>query len=116
MVTECEIDLRPGGTYRWVQRGPDGQEVVLRGEYREVVRPERLVATEVWGGFSEVGWRPEDVTVSTLVLTERDGRTTWTATFLYPSKEIRDAALQTPMEQGMNESFDRLAEMLATLI
>jgi uncharacterized protein YndB with AHSA1/START domain len=112
----CEVDLRPGGTYRYVMRGPDGEEVVMRGEYREVVRPERLVTTEVFAGFSEVGWRPEDATVSTMVLTEKDGRTTWTATVVYPSKAVRDAALESPMESGMSASFAKLEELLATLV
>jgi uncharacterized protein YndB with AHSA1/START domain len=111
----CEVDLRPGGTYRYVMHGPKGEEVVLRGEYREVVPPERLVTTEVFAGFSEVGYRPEDATVSTMVLTERDGRTTWTATVVYPSKEVRDGALQTPMESGMNASFEKLEDLLKTL-
>lgn len=112
----CEVDLRPGGSYRYVMRGPAGEEVVMRGEYRVVERPERLVTTEVFAGFSEVGWRPEDATVSTMVLTEKDGRTTWTATVVYPSKEVRDAALQSPMESGMSASFDKLTELLATLV
>jgi uncharacterized protein YndB with AHSA1/START domain len=115
-VPTCEIDLRPGGTYRIVQRGPDGREVVMRGEYREIVRPERLTQTEGFEGFTEVGWRPEDETVSTMVLTERDGRTTWTATVRYPSKEVRDAALLSPMESGMNASFEKLEELLTTLV
>ncbi|HKY52438.1 MAG TPA: SRPBCC family protein [Candidatus Limnocylindria bacterium] len=112
----CEVDLRPGGSYRYVMRGPDGEEVVMRGEYREIVPPERLVTTEVFAGFSEVGWRPEDATVSTMVLTEKEGRTTWTATVVYPSKAVRDAALQSPMESGMSQSFEKLTEVLATLV
>jgi uncharacterized protein YndB with AHSA1/START domain len=112
----CEVDLRPGGTYRYVMRGPDGEEVVMRGEYREIVRPERLVTTEIFAGFSEVGWRPEDATVSTMVLTENGGRTTWTATVVYPSKAVRDAALQSPMESGMSQSFEKLTELLASLV
>jgi uncharacterized protein YndB with AHSA1/START domain len=112
----CEVDLRPGGTYRYVMHGPAGEEVIMRGEYREVVRPERLVTTEVFAGFSEVGWRPEDATVSTMVLTEKDGRTTWTATVVYPSKAVRDAALESPMESGMSASFSKLEEVLATLV
>jgi len=112
----CEVDLRPGGTYRYVMHGPAGEEVVMRGEYREIVRPERLVTTEVFAGFSEVGWRPEDATVSTMVLTEKDGRTTWTATVVYPSKAVRDAALESPMESGMSASFAKLEDVLATLV
>ncbi len=114
-VPVCEIDLRPGGTYRYVMRSSDGREVTMRGVYRDVVAPERLVTTEVFEGFTEVGYRPEDQTVSTAVLTERDGKTTWTATIVYPSKEIRDGALATPMEEGMNGSFDRLDAILATM-
>ena len=114
-VPVCEIDLRPGGSYRYVMRGPDGLEVTMRGIYHEVVAPERLVSTELFEGFTEVGYRPEDQTISTAVLTEREGKTTWTATVVYPSKEIRDGALATPMEQGMNESFARMDAVLATM-
>lgn len=114
-VPVCEIDLRPGGSYRYVMRGPAGEEVTMRGIYRDVVPPERLVSTETFEGFSEVGYRPEDRTVSTAVLTERDGRTTWTATIVYPSKTIRDGALATPMEEGMNGSFARMDAVLATM-
>ena len=115
-VPVCEIDLRPGGAFRYVLRGPDGSEVVMRGVYREVVPPERLVTTEGFDGFSEVGWRPEDETVTTMVLTEQDGKTTWTATVLYPSKEVRDAALQlSEAWRGLGESLDRLAELLQRL-
>jgi uncharacterized protein YndB with AHSA1/START domain len=112
----CEVDLRPGGAYRYVLCGADGAEIVLRGVYREVVRPERLVTTEAFEGFSEVGWRAEDETVTTAVFTEQDGKTTWTATVLYPSREVRDAALQLePAWKGMGDSLDRLAELLAEM-
>jgi uncharacterized protein YndB with AHSA1/START domain len=116
-VPVCEMDVRPGGSYRYVMRRADGsQEIVMRGEYREVVPPERLVTTEAFEGFAEAGWRPEDATVSTAVLTERDGRTTWTATVLYPSQEVRDAALNLkPAWKGAAEGYDRLEELLATL-
>ena len=115
-VPVCEIDLRPGGAFRYILRGPDGSEVVMRGVYREVVPPERLVTTESFDGFAEVGWRPEDETVTTAVFTEQEGKTTWTATVLYPSKEVRDAALQlSEAWRGMGESLDRLAELLQTL-
>ena len=114
-VPVCEIDLRPGGAYRHVLRGPDGAEVSLRGVYREVARPERLVSVEAFDGFSEVGWRPEDQTVTTAVFTEQGSKTTWTATILYPSKEVRDAAIRLDRAwTGMAESLDRLAELLAT--
>lgn len=110
-MTACAIDLRPGGAYRFVQRGPGGEEMIIRGVYREIVRPERLVATEVFGDDDRP---PEDETVVTTVLTERDGRTTWTATAVYPSKEIRDAVLQSEMERGLGEALGRLAELVQT--
>jgi uncharacterized protein YndB with AHSA1/START domain len=105
-VLSCDSDPRPGGSYRQVtRRDSDGFEMVMHGVYREVERPARLVFTCALEGWSEVGWRPEDVAVVTMELTEQDGRTTWTATYLYPSKAARDAVL----EMGMSfENFDRL--------
>jgi uncharacterized protein YndB with AHSA1/START domain len=115
-VPVCEMDVRPGGAYRYVMRGEDGTEITMRGVYREVVPPERLVSSEAFDGFSEVGWRPEDETVTTAEFAEAGGRTTWTATVLYPSKEVRDAALGLDAAwRGMGDSLDRLAEVLRTL-
>ena len=102
----CEVDLRPGGVHRCVWRRENGSEMEISGKYLEVVSPERLVMTERWGG----DW-PE--TVDTLVLTESNGATTAVLTILYPSKEARDAALKTGMEDGMGVSFDRLERYLA---
>jgi uncharacterized protein YndB with AHSA1/START domain len=104
----CEIDLRPGGAWHFVWRPANGTEMEMRGVYREVVPPERVVSTESWGG----DW-PE--TINTLVLSEKDGRTTMTLTILYVSKEAREAALGTGMQGGMEQSFDRLTEHLRTL-
>jgi uncharacterized protein YndB with AHSA1/START domain len=101
----CEIDLRPGGGWHFVWRKGDGSEMAMRGTYREVSPPERVVHTESWGPE----W-PE--TTNTLVLTERDGKTTASLTVLYPSKEARDAALQTGMKSGTIESYDRLSAYL----
>jgi uncharacterized protein YndB with AHSA1/START domain len=117
-IPTCEMDVRPGGSYRYVMRRADGsEEMVMRGEYREVVPPERLVTTETWEGFSEPGWRAEDATVTTTLLTERHSKTTWTATLLYPSREVRDAALNLqPAWEGAAEGFDRLAALLAELL
>lgn len=105
----CGIDLRPGGAWHFVWRRSDGTEMEMHGEYREIVPPDRLVSTESWGG----NW-PE--TLNTLVLTEEEGRATITLTVLYPSKEARDAARETGMEEGAGESFDRLAEYLRTMM
>jgi uncharacterized protein YndB with AHSA1/START domain len=105
----CEIDLRPGGTWRYVYRKNDGSEMTMQGSYREVVPPERLVSTESWGPE----W-PE--TVNTMVLTETGGLTTITIRVRYPSKEARDAALKTGMKSGMDQSFARLDGLLETLV
>ena len=104
----CEIDLRPGGTHRSVWRRTDGTEMEIRGVYQEVAPPERLVYTESWG----VDW-PE--TTDTLVLTEKDGKTTATLTILYPSKEAREAALRTGMKEGMEQSFRHLDSYLEAM-
>jgi len=106
----CEIDLRVGGGYRYVWRGRGGTEMGMRGVYREVVPPERIVQTEAF----DKSWYPGEA-VGTLVLVERDGKTTLTMTVLYDSREIRDAVLKTPMERGVAMGYDRLAELLATL-
>ena len=103
----CEMDLRPGGAWRRVWRKGDGSEMEMRGEYREVSPPERVVETESWGG----DW-PE--TLNTLELAEEDGRTIATLSVLYPSKEARDAAIQTGMKDGADRSFARLEEHLRT--
>jgi len=109
----CEIDLRPGGAWRFFMRKDDGSEMGMHGVYREVAPPERLVTTEIFDGdnFEEMG----SGTLNTLIFEERDGKTTMTATVLYKSREDRDAVIQAPMEQGAAESFDRLAELLETL-
>lgn len=99
----CELDLRPGGAWHFVWRGADGTDMEMNGVYKEITPPERLVATESWGG----DW-PE--TLNTLILTEENGKTTLTNRILYASQDARDAALKTGMESGVVESFDRLAE------
>ncbi|HUF28702.1 MAG TPA: SRPBCC family protein [Gemmatimonadaceae bacterium] len=104
----CEIDLRPGGEWHFVWRRGDGTEMGMRGVYREIVPPERLVNTEAWGA----DW-PE--TLNTLVLTEEDGLTTLTTTVLYPSLEARDRATSTGMEDGWSRSYDRLDEYLRSI-
>jgi len=105
----CEIDLRVGGAYRFVWRGPDATEMGMGGVYREIVPPERLVTTEA---FDEQ-WYPGEA-LDTMVLVERGGRTTVTVTVLYESREARDAVLRTPMAEGVAESYDKLTELLAS--
>ena len=105
----CDVDLRVGGTYRYVWRGPDGVEMGMGGVHREIVVPERIVCTQLfdqdWTGGEAVG---------TLVLSERGGITTLTNTVRYASPEAREAVLKTPMEQGMAMGYDRLEELLTS--
>ncbi len=107
----CEIDLRVGGSYRYVWRHDrDGTEMGMGGVYREIVPPERIVATEK---FDEA-WYPGDA-VGTLVLVEQGGKTTVTQTVLYNSRETRDAVLKSPMESGVAASYDRLERLMASV-
>lgn len=101
----CEVDLREGGTWHFVWRSSDGAEMDMRGTYREIHPPERIVSVESWGG----NW-PE--TVNTLVLTEEGGQTISTMTILYASREAREAAMQTGMDKGMEMSFRHLEQFL----
>ena len=101
----CEMDFRPGGAYRLVQRGPDGDEHGFRGEYREIVPPERIVWTFEYEGM------PGHVSVDTLTLEDLGGgKTRLTAHSRFDSVEDRDAMLQSGMEEGAAETWDRLAE------
>jgi uncharacterized protein YndB with AHSA1/START domain len=102
----CEIDLKVGGKWRFVLRGPDGKEMGMGGVYREIVPPERDVHTESFDDY------PGDSLV-TGVLVEHDGKTTMTATILYPSREVRDEVIKSGIEHGAAETYDKLAEMLA---
>lgn len=107
-MTVCEIDLRVGGTYRYEWRHEeDGSEMAMGGTYREVVPPERLVATERF----DTSWYPGDA-VGTLELVEENGQTRLVQTILYDNKEARDAVLRTPMDQGVAAGYDRLQALL----
>jgi uncharacterized protein YndB with AHSA1/START domain len=106
----CEIDLQVGGRYRYVWRNAGGTEMGMGGVYREIVAPERIVATERF----DQSWYPGEA-VGTVVLVEREGRTTLTQTIRYESREARDAVLRSPMEEGVAASYDRLAELVASL-
>jgi uncharacterized protein YndB with AHSA1/START domain len=112
--TDAEVDLRVGGSYRYVLGDGAGGEMVITGEFLEIAPPGRLVCTERFEGeFFEVMGAG---TVNTLRLEERDGRTLMTVTALYKSKDARDSALQTSMEEGAAITFDRLEELLQTLV
>jgi uncharacterized protein YndB with AHSA1/START domain len=105
----CEVDLKVGGSYRFMWRGPDGTEMGMGGVYREIVRPERLVATEK---FDEAWYEGEALDTTTFI--EQRGKTTATTTVRYASREVRDAVLKSPMERGVAESYDKLDEVLAS--
>jgi uncharacterized protein YndB with AHSA1/START domain len=107
----CEIDLRVGGTYRWVWRNPDRkQDMGVRGVYREITAPDRLVCTEQ---FDDPWYKGE--ALSTVTFVEASGKTTLTVTMRYESTEARDGVLASPMEGGVEQSYNKLAEILATL-
>ena len=105
----CEVDLRVGGKYRYVWRGPNFQ-MGMGGEYREVKAPERLVSTEQY----DEAWYPGGA-VGTMVLTEKGGVTTMTLTMRYDTKEARDAVMKSPAEEGMAAGFDTLEKLLPAL-
>lgn len=107
-VPVCEIDLRPGGAWRFVNRHPNG-EAAFYGVYREITPPERLVFTEIFEAF------PDTESVVTAVFSEEGGKTRLTATVIYPSVEVRDGVMQSGMAKGAAISYDRLEEVVAEL-
>ena len=109
-ATIAEIDLRPGGRWRYVMVTDDGVEVGFHGEYREIVPNERIVSTEVFEGAQE-GDYPEQATINTTTFEERDGRTTLTILVEAPSKDIRDAIVASGMEEGLQDALDLLEEV-----
>ncbi len=104
----CEIDLRVGGSWRFVWRREDGSEIDMNGSYLEISPPDRLVNTEKWGPE----W-PE--TVNTLVLTEEAGKTRMTLTVRYVSQAARDAAAATGMKGGAEYGYELLNQYLQTI-
>ena len=107
-MTVCEIDLRQGGRWRFVGRGPHG-EYAFHGEYREIAAPDRIVYTEIYEPF------PDVESVVTQTLTEEGGKTRLTVRALYPSMEVRDTVLKTGMEEGAGISYDRLEDLVREL-
>jgi uncharacterized protein YndB with AHSA1/START domain len=105
----CEVDLRVGGAWRYVSRGPDGTEMTQRGVCREVVPPERLVTTQRF----DPPWSSGQCLVTTTFV-ENAGRTTVTTSVRYPSRGARDSALRTPMRRGLSEGYARLDALLSS--
>ncbi len=108
-VTECEIDLRVGGTWRYVMIAQDGHEVAFRGEYREIVPDERIVCTEVYEAMPDAG------ALDTLTLTEVGGRTRLELLVEHESREHRDMHIASGMEVGMQEAMDLLEQVARSL-
>ncbi|MDG4750105.1 SRPBCC family protein [Micromonospora sp. WMMD718] len=108
-LVECEVDLRVGGRWRFVSRGPDGDLMGQGGTYREVDPPARLVCTELFDDQSYPG--------ETLVRHDFTGsadRTTVVTHLVYATAQGRDTVLRYPMTRGLGEAFDRLAAVLHT--
>jgi uncharacterized protein YndB with AHSA1/START domain len=107
-VPICEIDLRVGGRWRFVNRHPKG-EVAFHGEYREITPPTRLVFTEIFEDF------PDSVSVVSTDFIDEGGKTRMIATARYPSKEVRDMVIASGMSTGAGISYDRLEDLVAEL-
>jgi uncharacterized protein YndB with AHSA1/START domain len=108
-VTTADIDLRVGGTWRYVMTAEDGSEVAFHGEFREIVPNERVVSTEVYEGV------PDAEAVDTLTLEEVDGRTRLTILVQHSSKEHRDAHVASGMEAGLQDALDLLEQVAVSL-
>jgi uncharacterized protein YndB with AHSA1/START domain len=113
-ATVAEIDLRVGGRWRYVMVTDDGFEVGFHGEYREIVPNERIVSTEVYEGMPQADG-PEQGTLNTATFIEADGRTTLTILVEAPSKEIRDAIIESGMEDGLQDALDLLEQVAVSL-
>jgi uncharacterized protein YndB with AHSA1/START domain len=111
-VTLADVDLRVGGTWRYVMVTNDGTEVAFHGTFREIVPNERIVTTEI---YEMPGLTDDDAAVNTMTLTENDGRTTMTLLSEHPSKEGRDAVIASGMEAGMQDAYDLLEEVAVSL-
>jgi uncharacterized protein YndB with AHSA1/START domain len=109
-MTVCEIDLRVGGRWRYeMVAGSTGDEVAFYGEYREIVPDQRIVCTEVFAPF------PDDGALNTMTLTEHDGRTTLTTLVQHSTPQARDMHINSGMEGGMQEAFDKLEQVAVSL-
>jgi uncharacterized protein YndB with AHSA1/START domain len=107
-VPVCEIDLRVGGKWKFVNRHPQG-EVVFYGEYREITAPSRLVFTEIFADF------PDNSSLVTTTFTEEGQKTRMTVTVDYGTQEVRDIVLNSGMARGAALSYDRLNDLVQKL-
>ena len=103
------MDVRPGGQWRFINRDAQGKEYAFHGVYHEILAPERIIDTFEFEGLPQTG----HVSLESLTLEELPGgRTRLTSQSVFRSVADRDGMLQSGMEEGLNESYDRLAELL----
>jgi uncharacterized protein YndB with AHSA1/START domain len=114
-VTSAEADVRVGGRWRYVMKANEGIEVAFHGEYREIVPNERLVATEVYEMGPGAENDEDQATLNTTTFTETEGRTMLTTVVDCPSREVRDAIIESGMEGGMQEAMDKLEQVAVSL-
>jgi len=114
-MTVCEIDLRPGGTWRYVMVADDGMEVGFHGIYREVVPSDRLVSTEIYEGLPEGVSEDDAATLNTATFEAQDGRTLVTLLVQCQNKFSRDAIIESGMENGLQDALDLLEQAAQSL-
>jgi len=102
-----EMDVRPGGAWRFLALEADGAGIAFSGVYREIDPPERLVQSFEWEGM------PGQAVVETVTFEDLGGRTKVKITSLFDTRSDRDGMLAAGMESGLSESHERLAELLA---
>jgi uncharacterized protein YndB with AHSA1/START domain len=108
-MTACEIDLRVGGSWRYAMRPEGGEEFAFYGEFLELVPEERIVQTETFEPF------PDDASTNTMTLTERDGVTRLRTLVQHQTPQARDMHINSGMEAGMQDAFDRLEQVAISL-
>ena len=108
-MTICDIDLRVGGSWRYVMATPEGFEVAFHGEYRELVPHERIVTTEVYEPV------PDAEAVDTVEFSEVDCRTTITMVVQHQRKEFRDMHVESGMEDGLQDALNLLEQVAQSL-
>ena len=108
-VTSVEVDLRVGGTWRYVMTANGGFEVAFHGEYHEIVPNERIVSTEVFEGM------PDASATDTITFTESDGRTTIEVLVQHKNQESRDGHVNSGMEGGLQEAMNHLEQVARSL-
>jgi len=109
VVTSVDVDLRVGGTWRYVMTANEGFEVAFHGEFREIITDDRIVSTEVFEGM------PDAQAVDTATFVENAGRTTLSILVQHTNREHRDAHINSGMEAGLQEAMDDLEEVAVSL-